>query len=239
MPRGDDHEADDNQNRRQADAEHEASLHSRMLEQAAAEVPPGESEVEKATFEQARELLNQHHEDQALQLFRERAKGPYATAGAPYMLVGTLYLYMGRPDDADKFLHQALAIEPSVRGAHTYLGILALQQSDLPRAESEFRAEIAGEPNYQLAVAELGEVRYRQGRFEEAADQLSRSRTTAPSFLYMLCDSYFRLGKIKDANLTAELIVDYSKGDREARQRVVDLLDRNQQTELARRLSNK
>jgi predicted Zn-dependent protease len=224
---------------RTADAEHQAELHSRMLQQAAGVTPKGESEIETATLQQARQMLKDGHESAALDLIRSRAKGPYATPGEPYMLVGALYLYMGRTDDAVRYLNKAMTIDPSVRGAHTYLGIMALQQDDLDKAEAEFKAELAGAPNYQLAVAELGAVRYRQARWADAADLISRSRTVEPSSLYMLCDSYFHLGKVKEADLTAELLVDYGKGDRNLLDGVIDLLNRNQQTELAQSLATK
>ena len=136
-------------------------------------------------------------------------------------------------------LKRAQEIEPSVRGAHTYLGILALQEGDLNTAEGEFQRELSRDPNYQMAVAELGEVRYREGRWADAVNQLSRSRTVEPSLLYMLCDAYFRLGKVRDADITAELLAAYSKGNREVIQGVVDLLNRNQQTKLAQSLSAK
>lgn len=224
---------------RTADAQHEAELHGRLLDQAASVVPTDEREVEKATLVEARQLLTEGHEAAALKLFRDRAKGPTATPGAPYMLTGVVYLYMGRPEDAERCLKQSMVIEPTVRGAHTYLGMLALQQNDLEKAESEFKAELQGEPNYQLAVAELGEVRYRQGRWEEAADQLARSKTVVPALLYMLCDSYFHLGKVKDADLTAELAVGYGKSDPAITKGILDLLERNQQTELVQRLSSR
>jgi hypothetical protein len=47
-------------------------------------------------------------------------------------------------------------IDPKTRDAHTYLGILALQQADLSRAEREFESELAMDPNHPLAMAELG-----------------------------------------------------------------------------------
>lgn len=224
---------------RTADAEHEAELHGKLVEQANSVVPREEREVEKATLVQARQMLVDGHEAEALQLFRERAKGPTATVGAPYLLVGVVYLYMGRSDDAERCLTKAMAIEPKVHEAHTYLGLLALQQQDLDKAETEFKAELVAEPDSQLAVAELGEVRYRQQRWAEAADQLGRSRTVSPALLYMLSDAYFHLGKVKDADLTAELAVDYAHGDHASIQRVVDLLNLNRQTELAGRLATR
>lgn len=222
-----------------AEAQHEADLHSQMLERASSAASAGDTAHEKVVWQKARALLSENREADALQLFRTDSRGPNATAGEPYVLVGVLYLYMGRPADATRNLRLAQAIEPSVRGAHTYLGILALQEGDLSTAESEFQAELARDPNYQMAVAELGEVRYRQGRWAEAVSQLSRSRTEEPSLLYMLCDAYFRLGKVSNADVTAELLVAYSKGDHEVIQGVVDLLNRNQQTKLAQSLSAK
>jgi tetratricopeptide (TPR) repeat protein len=174
-----------------------------------------------------------------LQLFRERAKGPTATKGEPYVLVGVVYLYMGRSDDAERMLRQALVVEPNVREAHTYLGLLALQQRDLDKAEAEFNTALALDPNSQLAVAELGEVRFRQQRWAEAVDQLTKSKTVNPALLYMLSAAYFQLRKVKEADLTAELAVDYARGDRESIQRVIDLLNQNQQADVARQLASR
>lgn len=223
-----------------ADAEHEAELHTRMLEQAASLASSSESEEQKVMLAQARQLLQSGHEAGALQLAREHASGPDATPGAPYMLVGALYASMGRTADAVRCLHKSLEIEPAVHGAHTYLGILAMQAGNLEGAESEFKAELRSDPSYQLASAELGELRYREGRWSEAAEQLAKSKSASPYYLYMLCDSYFHTGKVKEADVTAELIVDYGKGQSQDILRgVIDLLNRNQQTELAQRLAPK
>ena len=220
-----------------AEAEHEAEVHSKLVEQAASIVPQDERDVEKATLIEARTLLANGQEAAAIQLFRKRAKGPTATAGEPYLLVGVVYLYMGRSEDAERLLLQAQTVQPDVREAHTYLGLLGLQQRNLDKAEAEFKAELAMNPNSQLAFAELGEVRYRQARWQEAADQITRSKTVNPALLYMLSDSYFHLGRVKDADLTAELAVGYAKGDSESRRRVIDLLVANGQTELAKKLT--
>jgi len=168
---------------RHTEAAHEADLHNKLVERAASIVPADEREVEKATLVEARQMLTEGHEAQALQLFRERSKGPTATPGAPHMLVGVSYLYMGRPKDAERCLEEAIKIEPGVRLAHTYLGLLALQRQDLAEAQRQINIELNQDPNSQLAVAELGEVRCRQGRWAEAAEQLSRSHTVSPALL--------------------------------------------------------
>jgi Tfp pilus assembly protein PilF len=224
---------------RTADAQYEAELHRTMLEQASSSGVQADTAQQNQIWEQARQLLLDNKESAALQLFRDQAKGPFATPAGSYVLAGTLYSSMNRSSDAERCLHRALEIDPSVRGAHTSLGILQLQQGDPDKAESEFKAELAIHPNDQAALAELGAVRYHQGRWADAANLLSKSKTVAPSLLFILCDAYFHLGDTKNADLTAELLVAYAKSNPEAVHGVIDLLNRNQQQDLAQRLLSK
>ncbi|MCU1269896.1 MAG: Tetratricopeptide 1 repeat-containing protein [Acidobacteriaceae bacterium] len=222
---------------RTADAQHEAALHQLMMEQMTFVRSVASEERESPIKAQARQLLEEHREADALRLYREHFKGTPATPADAYVFVGKLYLFMEDTEDGLRNLHHALEVDPKVRGAHTYAGILALKNDDLNKAESEFSAELANDPNYQTAIAEMGEIRYHQGRWSDAAEQLAKSRTTTPELLYMLCDSYFRLGRVSDADLTAETIAAYGRNKPELMKELVDLLLRNQQTELAQRLS--
>jgi tetratricopeptide (TPR) repeat protein len=222
---------------RTADAQHEAALHQLMTEQMTFVRSVESEERESPIKVQARQLLTEHREKDALQLYREHFKGTAATAADAYVFVGKLYLFMGDTEDGLRCLHHALDLQPTVRGAHTYEGILALKLSDLSRAEKEFKAELGNDPNYQLAIAEMGEVRYHQGLWSDAAEQLARSRTTTPELLYMLCDSYFRTGKAVDADLTAETLAAYGRNQPEVMKELIDLLLHYGQTELAQRLS--
>ncbi len=140
-------------------------------------------------------------------------------------------LTVGRSAETDE--HKA----PAIRGAHTYEGILALKQGDLKTAENDFKADLASDSNYQMAIAEMGMVRYLQQRWSEAAEQLAKSRTMTPELLYILSDSYFRLGQASDADLIAETLADYGREKPELVTQLNDLLRRNGQTELAQRLS--
>jgi uncharacterized hydantoinase/oxoprolinase family protein len=83
----------------------------------------------------------------------------------------------------------------------------------------------------------MGEVRYHQERWSDAADQLAKSRTMTPELLYMLCDSYFHVGKIADADLTAETAAAYGRNNPELMKGLLDLLQRNGQADLEQRLS--
>lgn len=220
-----------------ADAQHEAALHQLMMEQKTFVRSVENDEREGPIRAQARQLLAAHHEEDAVRLYRDHFKGTAATPADAYVFIGKLYLFMGATDDGLRSLHHALEIQPTVRGAHTYEGILALKLGDLSRAEKEFAAELANDPNYQLAIAEMGEVRYRQGLWSDAAEQLAKSRTMSPELLYMLCDSYFRTGKVSDANLTAETVAAYGRNNAELMKELIALLNHNGQNELAQRLS--
>ena len=220
-----------------ADAQHEAALHQLMMEQMTF-VRSVESEENESPIEpKAYQLLAEHREEDALQLYRDRFKGTAATAADAYVFVGKLYLGLGDKEAGLRSLHRALELQPTVRGAHTYEGILALKLGDLSGAEDQFKAELANDPNYQTAIAEIGEVRYHQDRWADAAEQLAKSRTMTPELLYMLCDSYFHIGKVPDANLTAETAAAYGRNKPEVMKDLIDLLNRNGQSDLANRLS--
>jgi tetratricopeptide (TPR) repeat protein len=220
-----------------ADAEHEAALHQLMMEQATFVRSLSSDEHESPIKVQAQELLAAHREEDAVRLYQAHFKGTSASTADAYVFIGKLYLFMGKTEDGLRNLHHALKIQPTVRGAHTYEGILALKLGDLDRAENEFQAELANDPNYQTAIAELGEVRYHQGRWSDAAEQLAKSKTMTPELLYMLCDSYFHLGKVTEADLNAEAMAAYARNKPDVIRGLMDLLRRNGQSDLAGRLS--
>lgn len=221
---------------RTEDAEHQAALHQLMMEQATFVRSAANDQREAAIKPQAQKMLALNQEDSALGLYRQHFKGSSSTLADAYVFIGKLYLFMGKEQDGLRSLEHALKLQPTVRGAHTYEGILALKNHDLDRGEKEFQAELANDPSYQLAIAELGEVRYHEQRWGEAAEQLAKSRTTTPELLYMLCDAYFHLGKVNDARLNAEALAAYARNKPDVIEGLIDLLRQNGQSDLAGRL---
>jgi tetratricopeptide (TPR) repeat protein len=220
-----------------SEAQQETDLHNMMMQQISSVPEAKDAERQKAIWDQARLLLTEHHESDALRLAREKPPAPSATRGNAYVFIGAVYLSMGNTQDAIRNLNFALATEPTVRGAHTYEGIIDILQGDLGKAEKDFQAELAHDPNNRLARAGLGEVRYRQERWSDAVNQLTESKTTTPRFLYMLCDSHFRLGEVKSANEAAEILAAYARSEPRIFEALIDLLKRNGQLTLAQQLS--
>lgn len=220
-----------------ADAQHEAALHHLMMEQMSFVRSVETDQREDKIRLQARQLLKDHDEDGALKLYRENFKGTAATTADAYVFIGKTYLFTGYTADGVRSIQHALALDPKVRGAHTYMGILDLKMADLAKAEDEFKAELANDSSYQLAIAERGEVRYHQEKWAEAADWLAKSKSMTPEFLYMLSDADFHLGNINDATLVAETAAAYGANNRQFMQGLVALLINNGQEDLARRIA--
>ncbi|WP_260735898.1 tetratricopeptide repeat protein [Tunturiibacter lichenicola] len=221
-----------------AEAQHEAALHREMMQHVSFNLTKAEANRENSLSDQARQLLADGHEAEALQLFEDSTEGPSTTRGSARVSVGATYLSLGNSEAAERNLRHALELDPRTRGAHTYLGILALQQGNLSQAETSFEAELALDPNHPLALGELGEVRYHQRRWAEASELLTKSKTTIPALLYMLCDSDFQLGKTQAAELTAEALAAYGKNEPTIMQALTKLLRLNGHTELADRLAH-
>jgi len=222
---------------RTADAQHEAALHHLMMEQMSFVRSVETEQRESVITLQTKELLKDHRENDALRLYQEHFKGTSASTADSFVFIGKTYLFMGYTEDGLRCLHHALALDPRVRGAHTYEGILDLKMADLTKAEDEFKAELTNDPSYQMAIAEMGEVRYHQAKWAEAADWLAKSKTMTPEFLYMLSDADFRLGNIQHADLVAETAAAYGASNREFMEGLIALLVSNGQGELARKIA--
>lgn len=219
------------------EAQHEAALHELMMQQMTFVQSAATEQRENQIREQTRQLLTQHRAADVLRLYRERFRDISDGPANAYVFLGKSYLFMGDTNEGLQALHHALQIDPKVHGAHTYEGILDLKMGDLAGAEKQFQAELANDPSYQQAIAEMGEVFYHQQRWAEAAAWLAKSKTMTPELLYMLSDAYFHLGKTADADLNAEAAAAYGRSDADFMHGLLALLARNGQTELAEKLA--
>jgi predicted Zn-dependent protease len=218
-------------------AQHEAALHQLMMSQSTFVGLGGREAREHIITAESHQLLAAHRKDEARQLYLRNFKGTTASVADSWVFIGKLELYAGDGSEGLKDLQHALALDPKVHGAHTCVGIYDLKLNKLDDAEAEFKAELANDPSYQLAIAEMGEVRYHQQRWQDAATLLAKSKTVTPELIYLLCDAYFHLNRPADADLNAETAAVYGRHDPQFMLGLVELLRRNGQTELAARLS--
>ncbi|MBB5058204.1 tetratricopeptide (TPR) repeat protein [Granulicella aggregans] len=218
------------------ESEHEIAVYRELQQHLA--FAPGAAEAKRndALLGQTRGLIENGDEAGAFRLFKDDARGAVGTAGSPWVLVGSVYLSMGRVEDASRCFMKALTVDAKTPDANAYLGNMALEAGDLSRAEGYFNAERERDANHVFATAGLGWVRYRQGKWSEAADLIGRSKTTDATLLYLECDSLFRLGLREKAVLVAEAVAAYGKGNEAVGRALDGLLRRNGAASLAERL---
>ncbi len=220
------------------EARHEAALHQRMLQEISFAVPKVQEQQQAELRAQATKLLTAHHQDEALQLYARANKELGASPGTPYVAVGATYLSMGDVAEAKQALDHALQLNSRSKGAHTYLGILALQQNDLAVAAQQFDEELELDANHPLALAELGEVRYRQRKWNEAIPLFVRSKTSIPRFLYMLTDAYLQVGNTAAADIVAESLAAYAHQQPDVMASLMELLQSHGETAAIQRIEH-
>ena len=221
-----------------AEAKHEAALHQRMLQEISFALPKAEEQQQAELREQATKLLAAGRENEALALYAHADREPVPSRGMPYEAVGATYLSMGDAGKAKQALEHALQMDPRCKGVHTYMGILSLQQNDLAVAAQQFEEELKIDANHPLALAELGEVRYRQGNWNEAISLFVRSKTSMPRFLYMLTDAYFQVGNTPAADITAESLAAYAHQQPEVMASLRELLQSHGETAVIQRIEH-
>lgn len=182
---------------------------------------------ERRLWEEAAAILKKDGEPQALAFFKTLiAKDPNRSEEKPAFLLGTLYLSLRDTVRAEAMFRQALAINAQAANVHAYLGFAHLEQNELKEAETEFREELRADQHHSLALAGLGKLYYKQGRWSDSIDYLKESRTSSPSMIYLLCDAYLRLDQRNEALLQAEVLRTLAGNDPAVMNPLNDLLER-------------
>jgi predicted Zn-dependent protease len=220
-------------------AHREGELYRNFLQELSHSDDPNADAHEQRLIAQMQAKLQQGGEEAALAVYAATAGDTPTAKAAGYVQLCALYLQEGSVDAAQAAALHALQLDVKARGAHTYLGVIALQRNDAATAEQSFEAELALDPNHPYALAELGAMRYQQGQWQEAIRYLRRSKITLPRFLYMLTDAYYRVGDMQHAAIAAESLAAFARGDAQAIAQLHDLLERNGQQALYTQLAQK
>jgi tetratricopeptide (TPR) repeat protein len=164
------------------------------------------SPEEEQAWKQVKPLLEANQEREALEILTKSPAADASGQGEPHYLLGTMYYSMGRRDDARRVLTVARTKDPQSARIAAYLGMVQLSGGETAAAESSFQAALALDSTETLALIGMGGIRYQQQRWSDAIQYLERSRTADPDALFLLCDSYYIVGKADEALLTTEVI---------------------------------
>jgi tetratricopeptide (TPR) repeat protein len=190
------------------DAQRETNLYGELsaAEGKVSSYTPKGTDEEKPALAYVKSLLAANKEQEALDyLTKQQSKFP-ALNQNPYYQVGILYHSLGRNDDAKRVLEIARARAPKDAKILAYLAVVLVSLDKLGQAEEYLDSALALDPANEFALINLAGVRYRQQRWEDVIMYLQRSHTANPGALYMLCDSYFKVGNPQQAMGTAEAI---------------------------------
>lgn len=187
------------------DARREAELFAAMNNRTNTAHEPRTTEEQQA-WSDVRPLLDAHHESEALAYLAKLPEpAPYGSAYPRYLL-GEMYFSMGQRADAERVLRAAHVQAPASSHISAYLGMVQLSSDEEQEAENNFVAALALDSSETLAKIGMGVLHYRRQQWDEAIHYLEESRTADAGTLYLLCDAYFRVGKMKEALLTAQVI---------------------------------
>ncbi len=190
---------------RTKEGQHEATLFAAMTDRVDTSRQLEGSEEQEA-WKQAKPLLEANKEHEALDLLAKLPVADTPESGGPLYLVGTMYYSMGRKGDAERVLTIARTRAPKSARIAAYLGIVQLSGGEATAAEESFQSALALDSAETLALIGMGGIRYQQERWLDSIQYLEKSRTADPDVLFLLCDSYYRVGRPKEALLTAEVI---------------------------------
>lgn len=190
---------------RTEDARNEARLFNAMTDRVDTSSELKGSEEEQA-WKQVRPMLEANNEQEALERLAQLPVVDSSGSGESHYVLGAMYFTMGRTNDAKRVLAIARTKNPQSSRIAAYLGIVQLSDGEVAAAETSFQAALTLNSTDALALIGMGGIRYQQQRWADAIAYLERSRTADPDALFLLCDSYYRVGKPDDALLTAEVI---------------------------------
>jgi tetratricopeptide (TPR) repeat protein len=96
--------------------------------------------------------------------------------------LGEAQIELGKRDEAEKNLREALRLKPDLPMAHYDLGVLLEKQNDAAKAVEEYQAELGQNPKVYQAHFNLAKLLSRAGRTAAAVDHFKAAVDANPSF---------------------------------------------------------
>jgi tetratricopeptide (TPR) repeat protein len=118
----------------------------------------------------------------------------FGDTAAVRMRIGRIYALAGLPDQAIEDFKKAVARDDKMPGAHYSLGAAYMSNSakDFPKAEAEFRKELALHPDDTFSYPQLGQIALRRHDYHEAEIDYKRAVALNP----LDGDNFDELGKL-------------------------------------------
>jgi eukaryotic-like serine/threonine-protein kinase len=102
------------------------------------------------------------------------------TLGSPHIILGTIAMLTGQPDEGIRQLRTALDLDPVNAEAYRELANAYVLAHRLPEAEATYDRAIQLRPSFWLGYLDFGIYYYNAGRYAEAEKQLSTAVRLTP-----------------------------------------------------------
>lgn len=174
------------------------------------------------------EIYSERHQMDDAQRVLDAAHAAAAGEADQLYYLSHLYAEIGKQPQAEDVLAEVLKIDPTDSGAANDLGYSwADEGRNLDQAEKLIRIAVKEEPDNESFLDSLGWVQYKRSEFSSALKSLEAAvADTAepdPVVLNHLGDTYWRLGKKKDAKKTWQLALSRLAEVNEDREDLKDL----------------
>jgi tetratricopeptide (TPR) repeat protein len=99
----------------------------------------------------------------------------FETRGEIHLGEGNVFLQMGRMEEAETQLREALQIDPNLAQGHNNLGRVLLQKGEVDEATAEFQKVVEIQPDYADGHNNLGVVLLQKDAVEEAMSEFQKA----------------------------------------------------------------
>jgi tetratricopeptide (TPR) repeat protein len=106
----------------------------------------------------------------------------FETRGEIHLGEGNVFLQMGRMEEAETQLREALQIDPNLAQGHNNLGRVLLQKGEVDEATAEFQKVVEIQPDYADGHNNLGVVLLQKDAVEEAMSEFQKALEIKPDY---------------------------------------------------------
>src|SRR6202790_1271477 len=106
--------------------------------------------------------------------------GSFPESERTHQVQGQNFYALHKLAEAEKEYQQALTLRPDLPGLHLELGQVYAEGAQWPKADEQYRAEIALQPGSGEAAYRLGDALLHEGKAQEALHELQRSDRLRP-----------------------------------------------------------
>ncbi len=124
-------------------------------------------------FDQGMELMNPGHYEDAIRQF-SRAVDIWPQHAQAYFERGSAHQILNQPDAALRDFEMAAQIDANLAPAHTAMGMIYVERTDLRQAQNEFDQSIRIQPTID-GYYQRGEVRLGLAQLQPAIDDFNRA----------------------------------------------------------------